>query len=218
MRHLKRHMTYANVMSSLAVFLMLGGTAFAANRINGNRLENHSVSGIKLKVGSVSGSKLHRGSISNSKLRDSTIRGGSIAKNTLTDREINRSKLGKVSSAVRADNVDGKSATQLLVSCPSGTIDLGAGCAENGTRGAGTGYAASEACVRAGGYLPTAAELVGADNAGRIKISGSEWSSSWSYAAGDPTGAVVNASGISAAANPASSAYEFRCFFTLRER
>jgi hypothetical protein len=223
MRLLRKHLTYANVMSSLAIFLLLGGTAFAAGKISGSRLKNNSVSGKKLKVGSVSGSKIHTGSISNTKIQGGTITGSRLTANTLTDREVNMAKLGKIARASTADNatnagkVDSKDASQLVVKCPAGTIDLGAYCAENGARSSATGYAAAKACIQAGGFLPDAAALIGAEDAGKISIGASEWSSSWSYG-GTPTGAVVTASGIGASANPASAAYAFRCFFTLRER
>lgn len=220
---LRKHLTYANVMSSLAIFLLLGGTAFAAGKLSGSRLKDNSVSGKKLKRGSVSGSKIHDGSVSNAKIQGATITGNRIAANTLTDREVNMAKLGKISRAATADaatnagKVDGKDAAQLIVKCPTGTVDLGANCAENGTRSSATGYAASKACVQAGGYLPEAAALIGAEDAGKITISGSEWSSSWSYAA-NPEGAIVTSSGIGSSANPSSAAYAYRCFFTLRER
>jgi hypothetical protein len=40
--------TYANVMSTLAVFLCLGGTAVAATQINGSSIDNRSIAGKKL--------------------------------------------------------------------------------------------------------------------------------------------------------------------------
>lgn len=224
MARLRKHLTYANVMSSLAVFMLLSGTAYAASTISGSRLKNGSVSGKKLKAGSVSGSKLHTGSISNSKIQGSTLTGSRLVPNTLTDREVNMAKLGKISKASTADTatnagkVDSKDAAQLVVKCPSGTVDLGAACAENGLRSGATGYAAAKACTQAGGYLPSASELIGADQAGKITISANEWSSSWSYEAGNPTGALVSSTGIASSANPSSAVNAHRCFFTLRER
>jgi hypothetical protein len=51
-------LSYANVMSSLAVFLALGGTAVAVTQINGSRLVNESVAGKKLKVDTVTGKRV----------------------------------------------------------------------------------------------------------------------------------------------------------------
>jgi hypothetical protein len=73
MPRLRRRLTYANVMSTLAVVLALGGgTAVAAGVINGRRIVRHSISGAKLKA------------------------------NTLTGRQVAESKLGRVPRAKRA--------------------------------------------------------------------------------------------------------------------
>ena len=54
-----KHLTYANVMSSLAVFLILtGATAFAAAKISGKRLKSGSVTTAKLRRNSVTTPKI----------------------------------------------------------------------------------------------------------------------------------------------------------------
>jgi hypothetical protein len=207
-------------MSTLAVFLLLGGSAYAAGKINGSSLKNNSVSGKKLKAGSVSHSKLRTNAVTNSKIQASTITGSRLAPNTLTDREINMAKLGKISKAATADNagkVDNKDASQLTDRCASGTADLGSACAETGTRASALGYDAAKNCTAAGGYLPSAAELIGAAKASKISISGTEWSSDWSYDTGAKA-TTVTAAGVAGAENPGTASQFYRCFFTLRER
>jgi hypothetical protein len=50
MKHVRTRLTYANVMSSIAVFLILGGaTAFAAVRIGANNLKANAVTAAKIK-------------------------------------------------------------------------------------------------------------------------------------------------------------------------
>src|SRR4051812_40719825 len=41
-------LTYANVMSTVAVFIALGGSSYAAVRISGSSIRNHSIAGKKL--------------------------------------------------------------------------------------------------------------------------------------------------------------------------
>lgn len=48
-------LSFANVMSVLAVFIALGGTSYAVARINGSTLVDRSVAGKKLKRDSVGG-------------------------------------------------------------------------------------------------------------------------------------------------------------------
>lgn len=204
-------------MSTLAVFLLLGGSAVAAGTLSGSRLKNNSVSGKKLKYGSVSNSKLRTYAVTNGKIKNATISGSRLRGNTLGDREINMSKLGKIKRASSADNagkVDGKDATQLMDRCPSGTADLGSECAETGARATAVGYEAARVCTAAGGYLPGAASLVGADRAGKIAVGTDEWSSDWS----GTTATLVSGESIGGSASVASASQKYRCFFTPRER
>lgn len=220
MRTLVKHLTYANVMSSLAIFMLLGGSAYAAGKISGSRLKDKSVSGKKLKVGSVSNSKLRTNAVTNSKIQAASVQGSRLAANTLTDREINMSKLGKISKAATADSatnagkVDSKDASQLTVRCPSGTVDLGSACSESGPRAAVSGYAAAQSCSTAGGYLPSAADLVGADRANKITVSSGEWSSDWNGTAAT----LVSGTVVGGTASVDSGTQPYRCFYSLRER
>lgn len=215
--NLSRHFTVGNVLALVAVFMLLSSTAYAASKINGSRLKDRSVSGKKLKNNSVYGAKLRANSVKGSKLAGATITGSRIASNTLTDREINMSRLGKISRAATADNagkVDGKDASQLTDRCPSGTVDLGSACAENGARAATGGYTASGACTSAGGYLPSAAELIGADIANKISVTTQEWTSNWN----GETATVVTGTSVDGYADVDGNSQPFRCFFALRER
>src|SRR3954451_20741352 len=94
LRALRRRVTYANVMSTLAVFIALGGSAYAVGKINGSQLANRSVSGKKLK------------------------------RNTITGATVKESRLRRVPLARRAGNalrLQGLDAGKLLLNCPAGT-------------------------------------------------------------------------------------------------
>jgi hypothetical protein len=60
MRRIRKHLTYANVMATLAVFLVLGGGAFAATQISGNDIKNRSIAGKKLMRHTVGRTELTR--------------------------------------------------------------------------------------------------------------------------------------------------------------
>lgn len=64
----KPRVTYANAMSSIAVFLALGGVGYAATSLPAN-----SVGSTQLKSGSVTNSKLANATITQSKLSAATI-------------------------------------------------------------------------------------------------------------------------------------------------
>jgi hypothetical protein len=69
MKSVRKRLTYANVMSSIAVFLVLGGaTAVAAttlgkNTVGSKQLKNNAVTSAKIKNGAVTGAKLKLSSI-----------------------------------------------------------------------------------------------------------------------------------------------------------
>lgn len=68
MKQIRKRLTYSNVMSSLAVFLVLGGaTAFAAglakNSVGSKQLKKNAVTSAKIKNGAVTGAKVKAGSL-----------------------------------------------------------------------------------------------------------------------------------------------------------
>ena len=54
---LRRRLTYANVMSTLAVFIALGGSSYAAFTINGSSIKNRSIPGSKLRHNTLTGAR-----------------------------------------------------------------------------------------------------------------------------------------------------------------
>jgi hypothetical protein len=157
MKRLPRpHLSYANVVATLALVLAVGGTSYAASQINGKNLKNRSVAGKKLK------------------------------KNTVTGTEVKESKLGKVASAARADSaaqadnaatadtaagsttsanaskLGGATPESYRVACPGGMIRVLDECFEPNLRAANTPQLAMKECGAAGRRLPTWPELEGA--------------------------------------------------------
>ena len=127
MKQIRRHLTYANVMSSIAVFLMLGGaTAFAATKIGANELKANSiktgkivkeaVTAGKLKKGAVTESRIANGAVTNakiadnagttSKIADNAVTTGKIANDAVTGDKVKESSLGQVPSAANANNAN----------------------------------------------------------------------------------------------------------------
>lgn len=98
MKQIRKRLTYANVMSSIAVFLVLGGaTALAAglaknsvgskqlkkNAVSTAKIKNGAVTSAKLRAGAVGGSALGAGSITNDKLAEGAVTGNKVAGGTI---------------------------------------------------------------------------------------------------------------------------------------
>jgi hypothetical protein len=108
MNSIRTRLTYANVMSTIAVFLVLGGgAAFAAaqlgkNTVGTKQLKKNAVTAAKIKSGAVNSAKVADGSLTGVDIADGSIGGGDIA-----DLAISTAKLGD--NSVNSAKVQDKS-------------------------------------------------------------------------------------------------------------
>jgi hypothetical protein len=90
-KKIAKRLTYANVMSSIAVFLVLGGaTALAAG------LAKNSVGSKQIKKNAVTTAKIKNGAVTTSKIKNGAITGA----------QVNASTLGTVPNATHAGSAD----------------------------------------------------------------------------------------------------------------
>lgn len=132
---MRERLTYANVMSTLAVFVALGGSSYAALTINGSQISKRSIAGSKLK------------------------------RNTLGAAQIRESRLGIVPMARNTLQLDGFTAAELKVRCPADTFPEAGTCIEREPRPAAPYGSAVLTCglvgtpEAPGRRLPTHGEL-----------------------------------------------------------
>jgi hypothetical protein len=101
---LRRHITYANVTATLALFVALGGSAYAGIKLSGRDLKAHSLTARNYRRGSVTGAA------------------------------VSEKTLGIVPSAKEAVRLDGVTYERLLVRCPEGTLPVADTCIETQAR------------------------------------------------------------------------------------
>jgi hypothetical protein len=88
-RNIRRQITYANVMSSIAVFLVLaGGAAYAARKIGSNQLKANSVGTVKIKANAVTTRKIKKGAVTTVKLRDGAVKSEKLGDSAVTTAKI----------------------------------------------------------------------------------------------------------------------------------
>lgn len=97
MRSLRRHLSYANVISTACLFLLLGGVAYAATA-----LPKNSVGTPQLKKGAVTGAKIKDGTITGAKINSSTL--GIVPAAANADRATSASAADEAKHALIADN------------------------------------------------------------------------------------------------------------------
>jgi hypothetical protein len=161
MRAIRRRLTFANVVSCIALFVALGGAAYAAGKLSKNsvgtkQIKNQAVTAAKIKKGAITGAQVANGS--------------------LTGTQINLSTLGAVPSATKAttatiastsenaQTLDGQSADQLTnatkLHCSTGMELAGGVCFEGSAREPEEWFNAVFACAERKLRLPTAGELI----------------------------------------------------------
>lgn len=120
MKQLSKHLTFANAISCVALFVALSGAAYAATATLGKKsvktrnLANGSVTTLKLKGGSVTNLKLRNGAVTGNKIAPGTIgssllANGSVRSEQLGGGVVTQGKLknGAVNSEKLAGNAVG---------------------------------------------------------------------------------------------------------------
>ena len=85
MYRVRGYLTYANVMSTIAVFAALvGGTAWAASKVGTGGIKNGAVTSKKIRDGAVTTNKLHGGAVSTKKIADGAVSTGKLRDGAVT--------------------------------------------------------------------------------------------------------------------------------------
>jgi hypothetical protein len=132
---MRPRLTYANVMATIAVFIALGGSAYAFH--------------------------LGKNSVGTKQIKKNAITGAKVKNDSLTGSDINESTLGTIPNA---QALDGMSAAQITdaskLRCPSGTkLALGV-CFEMAAHTSGSLFVAIHDCLSDNRRLPSEGELI----------------------------------------------------------
>ena len=143
MKQIRKRLTYANVMSTIAVFLMLGGaTAFAATKIGANQLKANSVKTGKIVKEAVKAGKLAKGAVTTEKIADLAVTTPKLANDAVTNEKIaanaitgakiangtvSASKLGAITVQTETASVPNGGNGSVNVDCPVGQRAISGG-------------------------------------------------------------------------------------------
>lgn len=120
MKQIRKRLTYANVVSSICLFLLLGGgAAFAAsklakNTVGANQIKKNAVTATKLKNSAVTAAKIRANAVTGEKLAENAVTSTKIADNAVTTTKIanNAVTLAKIANnSVNSGKVVDKSLT-----------------------------------------------------------------------------------------------------------
>lgn len=148
---LRRHVTYANVASTLALVLALGGGGvYAAEKIGGGEIKNGAVSSPQIKNRQVRRQDIAGGAINGRKVSNQSLTGKDVDDDSLTGHDIEESSLALVPLAgavngvnvrvVRASRADPSAASPVLSEGGlTASMDCGGGDAGLIVRGSASG-------------------------------------------------------------------------------
>jgi hypothetical protein len=102
LKQIRKRLTYANVMSSIAVFLILGG----ASAIAAGQLGKNSVGSKQLKSNAVTTKKIKKNAVTTKKIKKGAVDGSKVKDASLTGADINLGTLGTVPSANNANTAN----------------------------------------------------------------------------------------------------------------
>src|SRR5829696_7023301 len=101
---LRRRLSFANVMSVIAVFIALGGSSYAISKLPKNsvgkkelkasavttaKIKKFAVTKAKIKDGAVDGAKIKDGAVDGAKIKDGAVTSAKVADGSLTQTDLN---------------------------------------------------------------------------------------------------------------------------------
>lgn len=192
----------ALVIACVALVATLGGTVYAAAKINGRAIKVKSLPGNRLAMSSVPGNRLKPG----------TIPADRLVPGALNGIQIDPAMLGQVASAVHADSADSARDAQTALNavnaldavkvnghsagCELPNRFFAGACWQSGSSEAAvTAPAAAQSCATQGGELPDALALAAfSQQPGIVLATGDEWTSDLTNISGLDSYAVVTVS------------------------
>jgi hypothetical protein len=145
MTRLRAHLSYANVMATLALFVALGGSAYAAVRISGSQIRDRSIPARKVKRNSLSGQEIAERKLG-------TVPRAFAATQAQT--------ADQAETAANALRLDGKAPSDYRASCPANALQRAGDVCFSRTRLAPASWpAALQVCRSRQLRLPTPGEL-----------------------------------------------------------
>jgi hypothetical protein len=219
-----RRQAPALLIAGVALIAALGGTVYAASKIDGKTIKAKSLPGNRLALASVPGNRLKAGSVN----------GDRLAPDSVTAAQLDLTAIGQVPSAAHAVSADSARDAQTALNAVN-AIDANkvnghsAGCASPARLFAGacwqtaaneaavTAPAAALACATQGGELPDALSLVAFSKQPGVTLApGGEWTGDLTNVSSPGTYAVVTVSASGVVASEISTdTRRFRCVIPL---
>ena len=132
---LLRHLSFANLLACLALFVALGGVGYAAATINGNAIKQQTIAAGKLKKGTLTSTQVKANALTGSVIDESTLTIVPSAQTATTAQTANSATTAQsAETAEEAETLDGFTSEELHVSCQAETSLYGGMCWDDDLR------------------------------------------------------------------------------------
>ncbi|MGN6587024.1 MAG: hypothetical protein ACTHKT_06055 [Solirubrobacterales bacterium] len=197
------------VAAIVVLVAALGGTVYAAGKINGHAVKVKSLPGNRVALRSLPGNRLKPGSIRGEMLAPGSVGAAQLAPGSVTSVQVDLASLGQVPDAAHADVAQSAKDAETALSagtaqeaktldgyeagCKPGTRLFAGACWQNTTNGGAVSpTAAAASCASQGGELPNALALAAFANEPGITIATpNEWTNTVTNVSGEDLYAVV---------------------------
>lgn len=223
----------ALVVAVMALVVALGGTVYAAGKINGHAIKVKSLPGNRLALKSVPANRLKPGTIPPRQFVAGSIQGDRLAPGSVTGLQVDVSTLGQVPSAFHAETAESardaetalnaanaENATRINgyeAGCRPGTVLFAGACWQ--TTASATAMSlpnAASACASQGGELPDALPLEALSQQPGIVLSTEEWTRSlWTFSGLNSFSAATVSSSGEIGSSLSTNSKKFRCVLPL---
>lgn len=115
-KKIQKHLKFANIISAIALFIALGGSAYAVsansigtkqlkkNAVTAKKIKKNAVTTAKVKSNAITAAKIKAGAVTAAKLGAGAVSTDKIADGAVTGAKVDLTSLGKVPAAVKADS------------------------------------------------------------------------------------------------------------------
>lgn len=228
-QRLLRHLSLANLLAFIALFVALGGVGYAAATINGNAIKKQTIGAGKLKPGTLTSAQVKADALTGSVIDESTLStvpaaqsavsaqtavSATTAANATTATTAGSATTAQsATTAEQAETLDGLTPEDLQVSCPSNTTLFGGDCWDDSVRPVKTWIGASVECGNAGGRLPSLSELVAYVLRDGIQAAQPHWSADVVEVSGGEESVLARDETLTSSHKAVGTDLGFRCVF-----
>lgn len=154
MKIVRKYLTFSNVLASIAIFIALGGSAYAVtknsvgsaqlkqNAVTAKKIKKNAVTAVKIKNNAVTSTKIRNGAVTGRKIATGAIDGSKLAPGAVVASAENAKRAesaGKADTAVTAENLVNQETFFLKLQAGEqktiaqhGAVSLYAKCFDNG--------------------------------------------------------------------------------------